>query len=66
MWQPPDPGFVDAQNKNDWDIERSDIVGFDANSKKNSTTDNPFIRFEAEEASEGESEWPVCKTARQC
>ena len=64
-WQPPDPGFVAAQNINDSDIESSDIADFDASFEENSTPDNPFINFEAEEASESESEGPVCKTARR-
>ena len=64
-WQPPDAGFVAAQNINDSDIESSDIVDFDASFEENSTPDNPFINFEAEEASESESEGPVCKTARR-
>ena len=33
-WQPPDPGFVAAQNINESDIESSDIVDFDAFRRK--------------------------------
>ena len=67
-WQPPDPGFVAAQNINDSDIESSDIVDFDASFEENSTPDNPFINFEAEEASESESERSVqnCKAILVC
>ena len=57
-WQPLDPGFVAAQNVNDSDIESNDIVDFDASFEENSTPDNPFIYFEAEEATESESEGP--------
>ena len=63
-WKPPDPDFVAAQNINNSDIENNDIVDFGASSKENSTTDKPFINFEAKEASESESEGPVCETAR--
>ena len=44
-------------------IESSDIVDFDVTFEENSTPVNPFINFEAEEASEIESEGPVYKTA---
>ena len=64
-WQPLDPGFVAAQNISDSDTESNDIVDFDASFGENSTPDNPFIYFEAEEATESESEGPLCKTARQ-
>ena len=64
-WQPLDPGFVAAQIINDSDIESSGIVDFEASFEEDSTPDNPFINFEAEEASESESEGPVCKTARR-
>ena len=62
MWQPPDPGFGTAQNINDSDFEKSPIVDFDASFEENSTPDNPLINFEAEEASESDSER---KTARR-
>ena len=64
-WQPPDPGFFAAQNINDTDIQSSGIVDFDASSEENSTPDNLFVNFEAEEAKESYSEGPVCKTARR-
>ena len=64
-WQPPDPDFLAAELKNDSDIESNDIVEFDASSDWNSSPDNPFINFEAEEASESEPEEPVYKTARR-
>ena len=51
--------------KNDSDIGSSDIVDFDARSDENSSPDNPFLNFEAEEASESEPEEPVFKTARR-
>ena len=61
-WQPPDPGFLAAELINDSDIESN---GFDACSDEKSSPDNPFINFEAEEASESEPEEPVFKTARR-
>ena len=39
------------------------MVDFGASFEEISTPDNPFINFEAEEASESESESPVCKNA---
>ena len=63
--QPPDPGFLAAELINDSDIESRDIVDFDASSDESSSRDNPFINFEAEEASESEPEEPVFKTARR-
>ena len=35
-WQPPDPGFVAAQNKTDSDIKNINIVKFDASFEENS------------------------------
>ena len=54
-------GFVAAPNIIDWDIESNDIVDFDASFEENSTPDNLFINFEAEEATESESEGPFVK-----
>ena len=39
---------------------------FDASFEENSTPDNPFINYEADEANEIESEGPVCKNCAQC
>ena len=63
--QPPDPGFLAAELINDSDIESNDIVDFDASLDENSSPDDPFINFEAEEASESEPEEPVFKTTRR-
>ena len=64
-WQPPDPGFLAAELINDSDTESNDIVNFDAISDENSSPNNLFINFEAEEASESEPEETVFKTARR-
>ena len=64
-WRPPDPGFLAAELINDSDIETNDIVDSDASSDENSSPDNPFINFEAEEASESEPEEPLFKTERR-
>ena len=63
-WQQPDPGFLAAELENDSDIESNKIVNFDASSDENSSHDNPFINFEADEASKSEPGEPVYKTAR--
>ena len=64
-WQSPNPGFLAAELINDSDNESNDIVDFDAISDENSSPDYPFIKFEAEEASESEPEQSVFKTARR-
>ena len=64
-WQPPDSGLLATELINYSDIESIDIVDFDASSDENSSLDYQFINFEAEEASEIESEEPVFKTARR-
>ena len=64
-WQTREPGFLAAELISDSDIESNDIGDFDASSDENSSPDNPFIKFEAEEASESEPEEPVFKTARR-
>ena len=62
-WQPPDPGFLAAELINHSDIGSSDLVDFDASLDENSSPDNPFINFAAEEASESEPEEPVFKNS---
>ena len=60
--QSTDPGLLAVELINNSDSESNDIVDFDATSDEISSPDNPFINFEAEEASESEPEEPVFKT----
>ena len=50
-WQPLDPGFAAAQAVTELDIERDDLIDFDASTDESFSASNPFINFEAEEAS---------------
>ena len=50
-WQPPDPGLAAAQAVTELNIECDDLIDFDASTDESFSASNPFINFEAEEAS---------------
>ena len=60
-WETPDPGLVVTEQITESDIDTDDI---DASSSESSSPDNPFINFEAEEASSSEEE-PARKIRRR-
>ena len=55
-WPPPNPGFLAAEWIHILDIGSNVIIDFDAISDENSSLNNTFINFEAEEASKREPE----------
>ena len=50
-WETSGPGLVVTEQITDSDIDSDDIADIDASSSESSSSDNPFINFEAEEAS---------------
>ena len=64
-WQPPDPGFAAALAVTESDIESDDLIDFDASSDESSSASNPFINFEAEEASSSDFEEPPQKILKR-
>ena len=50
-WKTPDPGLVVTEQVTESDIDSDDIADIDASSSESSYSNNPFINFEAEEAS---------------
>ncbi|XP_075256555.1 uncharacterized protein LOC142349030 isoform X3 [Convolutriloba macropyga] len=63
-WETPDPGLVVTEQITESDIDTDDIADIDASSSESSSPDNPFINFEAEEASSSEEE-PARKIRRR-
>ena len=64
-WETPDPGLVSTEQITESDIDSDDIADVDASSSEVSSSDNPFINFEAEEASSSEEEEPARKIRRR-
>ena len=64
-WETPDPGLVVTEQITESDIDSDDIADIDASSSESSSSDNPFINFEAEEASSSEEEEPARKIRRR-
>ena len=64
-WQPNDPGFAAAQAVTESDIGSDDMIDFDASSDESSSASNPFINFEAEEASSSDFEEPPQKILKR-
>ena len=60
-WQPPDPGFAAAQAVIEMHIESDDVINFDASTDESFGASNPFINFDAEEASSSYFEEPPQK-----
>ena len=60
-WQPPDQGFAATQAVTESDIERDDLIDFDASTDESFSATNPFIKFEAEQASSSDFEEPPQK-----
>ena len=63
-WETPDPGLVVTEQITESDIDTDDIADIDASSSESSSPDNPFIKFEAVEASSSEEE-PARKIRRR-
>ena len=63
-WETPDPGLVVTEQITESDIDTDDIADIDDSSSESSSPDNPFINFEAEEASRSEEE-PARKIRRR-
>ena len=64
-WETPDPGLVVPEQITESDIDSDDIAEIYASSSESSSSDNPFINFEAEEASSSEEEEPALKIRRR-
>ena len=64
-WETPNPGLVVSEQITESDIDSDDIADIDASSSESSSSDNPFINFEAEEASSSEEEEPARKIRRR-
>ena len=60
-WETPDPILLVTEQITESDIDSDDIADNDASSSESSSSDNPFINFEAEEASSSEEEEPARK-----
>ena len=58
------PDLVEAGQITESDIDADDIADIDASSSANSSLENPFINFEAGEASSSSEEEPARKTRR--
>ena len=63
-WETANPGLVVTEQITESDIDTDDIADIDASSSESSSPDNPFINFEAEEASSSEEE-PARKIRRR-
>ena len=63
-WETPDPGLVVTEQITESDIDTDDIADIDVSSSESSSPDNPFINFEAEEATSSEDE-PARKIRRR-
>ena len=62
-WETPDLALVGTEQINQSDIGTDKMAAIDASSSESSSTDNPFINLEAEEASSSEEE-PACNIRR--
>ena len=64
-WETPDPGFVVTEQVTESVIDSDDTADIDANCSESSSSDNPFINFEAEEATSSQKEEPARKIRRR-
>ena len=64
-WETFDPDLVVTEQITESDIDSDDNADIDASSSESSSSENPFINFEAEEASSSEEEEPARKIRRR-
>ena len=64
-WETPDAGLIVTERITESDIDSDDIEDIDDSSSESSSSENPFIKFEAKEASSSEEEEPARKIRRR-
>ena len=64
-WETSETDLIVTDQITESDIDSDDIADIDASSSESSSSDNPFINFEAEEASSCEEGEPARKIRRR-